>query len=107
MSASTYFGPGYEPWRGRLNNDAGFWRPLQNKNYEFLQFSFDAVMAITGLSIQGDGASCGRVTRFYLHYGLDGKRFSTYVDPVHNKVKKYSFIGLVQDYIRCATSFAR
>lgn len=43
-------------------------------------------MAITGLAIQGDSASCGRVTRFYLHYSLDGKRFETYVDPVYNEV---------------------
>lgn len=88
VSASTYFGPGYEAWRGRLNHNEGFWRPLRNKDYEFLQFSFDAVLAITGLSIQGDSTSCGRVTRFYLHYSLDGKRFATYVDPVHKKVSK-------------------
>lgn len=86
VSASTYLGPGYEPSRGRLNHDAGIWRPLLNKNHEFLQFNFDHVMAITGLAIQGDYASCGRVTRFYLHYGLDGKRFETYVDPVHKEV---------------------
>lgn len=43
-------------------------------------------MALTGLAIQGDSASCGRVTRFYLHYGLDGKRFKTYVDPVYKEV---------------------
>ena len=86
VTASTYFGPGYEPWRGRLNHDAGIWRPRLSKDYEFLQFSFDHVMAITGLAIQGDSTSCGRVTRFYLHYGLDSKRFETYVDPVYKKV---------------------
>lgn len=86
VSASTYFGPGHEPWRGRLNHDAGIWRPLLNKNHEFLQFSFDDAMAITGIAIQGDSASCGRVTRFYMHYSLDGKRFETYVDPVDKEV---------------------
>ena len=86
VSASTYFGPGHEPWRGRLNHDAGIWRPLLNKNHEFLQFSFDDVMAITGIAIQGDSASCGRVKRFYMHYSLDGKHFKTYVDPVDKEV---------------------
>lgn len=43
-------------------------------------------MAITGIAIQGDEASCGRVRRFILDYGLDGRRFETYVDPKDGNV---------------------
>lgn len=85
VTASTYKKPGYEPWRGRLNH-AGIWRPSDNNRYHFLQVSFDHVMAITGIAIQGDEASCGRVRRFFLYYGLDGRRFETYVDPIYGNV---------------------
>lgn len=93
VTASTYKGPGYEPWRGRLNHDAGIWRPLLNIYHEFLQVSFDHVMTITGIAIQGDDASCGRVKRFYLSYGLDGMRFENFVDPLLGEVsRKFWFL---------------
>ena len=91
VTASSYWGPGYEPWRGRLNSP-GIWCPISNNAKEFIQVSFDRVMDVTGVSTEGDDTSCGRVRRFYLYYSLDGLRFQQYIDPAVGDVSTKDFL---------------
>ena len=85
ITATSYRGTGYEPWRGRLNS-AGIWRANSNSQFEFLQVRFDHVMDVTGIATQGDTVNCGRVQRFYLYYSLEGLRFDQYIDPFIGEV---------------------
>ncbi|XP_020893680.1 lactadherin-like [Exaiptasia diaphana] len=82
ISASS-FGPGREPWRGRLrmtqgSGHSGSWEPKKRKVGEYLQVDFGKICRVTKVATQGRPNHYHRITSYSLSYALNEGTFTDY-----------------------------
>ncbi|XP_035689584.1 lactadherin-like [Branchiostoma floridae] len=82
ITASSFFGPDHEPYRGRLNGVAGesAWVPRYNTIGQWLQVDLGKMKNLTGTIIQGRQNADQWVTSYKLQYSTDGTSWTTYAD---------------------------
>ena len=78
MTASTFLGPGYQPWLARLFNPDGAWCSATNDEHQFLQIQFAQIRLIRELRIQGSVAMKAWVKAYKLEYSEYGETWATY-----------------------------
>ena len=73
ITASSFYpgDGGFEAWKGRLNNNADFWSPLdQNEKDPWIQVDLLRSTMVTGIITQGSSqAEQGWVTDLQIQYG--------------------------------------
>ncbi|XP_048585280.1 uncharacterized protein LOC5502169 isoform X2 [Nematostella vectensis] len=93
MTASSYFGPGFEPYLGssRHASELHGWCAGSDVGQQFLQYSFKVANKITGITTEGlitsphDG-NASWVSRFRVEYSLDGRTWSNYTERGQVKI---------------------
>ena len=78
MTASTFLGPGYQPWLARLFNPDGAWCSATTDEHQFLQIQFAQIRLIRELRIQGSVAKKAWVKAYKLEYSEYGETWATY-----------------------------
>ncbi|KAI8516814.1 hypothetical protein Bbelb_053950, partial [Branchiostoma belcheri] len=84
ITASTFWGVGYEPYRGRLNGVAGngAWAVTTSTIGEWLQVDLGEKKPVTGTIIQGRYYYDQWVTSYKLQYSVDGRSWIKYASSV-------------------------
>ncbi|XP_031567550.1 EGF-like repeat and discoidin I-like domain-containing protein 3 [Actinia tenebrosa] len=96
ITASSFFGSGKEPWRGRLNNvpsqpndvkrDVGTWIAKSRRQGEYLQIDLGQISAVTMVATQGRPMGYNQwVTSYTIQYSTDGIAWDFYFE---NNAKK-------------------
>ena len=72
INASSYYsdnGNKYEPWRGRLNNNNGYWSPFNTDDSPWIQVVFSSAVVITAVQTQGAGSAKEYVEKMMIYTG--------------------------------------
>eukprot|EP00058_Branchiostoma_floridae_P006901 XP_002592389.1 hypothetical protein BRAFLDRAFT_67254 [Branchiostoma floridae] len=82
ITASSYFGPGAEPYRGRFNGavGAGAWAAEHDIIGQWLQVDLGEVKNVSGIIIQGQLTNDQWVTSYKLRYSTDRLSWTTYAN---------------------------
>ena len=87
ITASSYYGKTWEPWRGRLNytGGGGCWGPKKNRLGEYLQVDLGQVKEIVQFATQGRYNADRWTKAFELGYRVNGSEWTRY--EVNGQVK--------------------
>ena len=84
VTASSYYGPGYEPWQARLNNiqksgSTGSWSAYQNAIGQYLQIDLGKKRVVNKIATQGSPSTVyfQWVTSYKL-FSSDGAKWKEY-----------------------------
>ncbi|CAH1240852.1 EDIL3 [Branchiostoma lanceolatum] len=83
ICASSYLGPGHQPYRGRLNGvaGAGAWTAKTNTIGQWLQVDLGETERVTGTIVQGSHyGNAHWVTSYKLQHSADGTIWTPYAD---------------------------
>ncbi|XP_031573542.1 lactadherin-like, partial [Actinia tenebrosa] len=90
ITASSFYGSGFEPYKGRLNLGANSWCPKTKSGNHWLMFDFGHVMLVTSIVTQGRGNDVPFwVTGYQVSYSLDNINFIFYKDNAASQVKTF------------------
>lgn len=78
MSASSYLGPGFQPWLARLLNPDGAWCSGKNDGSQYLQIYFSQVREIRQLRTQGSVSEKAWVKTYFIQHSQDGETWTNY-----------------------------
>ena len=85
VTASSHYGPGYEPWQARLNNiqkhgSTGSWSAYQNAIGEYLQIDLGKERVVNKIATQGRPSTVYLqwVTSYKLLFSSDGAKWKEY-----------------------------
>ncbi|XP_044163573.1 lactadherin-like [Acropora millepora] len=83
VTASSSFGPWYEPWEARLNNaqthsSYGSWSALQNNIGQYLQIDLGKERVVNKIATQGRPSYDQWVTSYKLLFSSDGAKWNEY-----------------------------
>lgn len=78
MSASSYLGPGFQPWLARLLNPDGAWCSGKNDGSQYLQIHFSQVREIRQLRTQGSVSQKAWVKTYFIQHSQDGETWTNY-----------------------------
>lgn len=78
MTATSYLGPGYQPWLARLFNPDGAWCSARNDGSQYLQVQFAQIREIRQLRTQGSVAKNSWVTKYSIEYSENGEKWTNY-----------------------------
>ena len=88
MTASTYLGPGYQPWLARLYNPHGAWCSATNDADQYFQVQFPQVREIRQLRTQGSVAQKAWVRSYFIEHSQNGEEWKNYTKPGKVEVRK-------------------
>ena len=81
ITASSSYGGGHEPWKGRLHYLSGggaySWCPSSSDN-QYIQVDLGHVTAVTGVAVQGRGNAARYILTYQVHLSLNQSTWKIY-----------------------------